>query len=216
MFKYFMTKSFFRLVMIGALIAFAGVFVYALRIDQANLERMRTPEPLGQGAGKPQVGGNGTVQGRLAIQHLSSREVADRLNQIVAEGFSFNQQNYASTIAGMEKYFVAGAYQDYKNFLQTSSIETTLASQGVQSGAYVEGPPLELNRGIFGGAFKWVFEVPVTISFLPVGATTYRDEEAGVQNRRILLRVQFARVEDAKDPDAIKIEIFQVLPPRRQ
>ncbi|PZQ43350.1 MAG: hypothetical protein DI551_12335 [Micavibrio aeruginosavorus] len=100
--------------------------------------------------------------------------------------------------------------------MTSAGFENTLATQNLQSGAFIEQAPLSLANGVYNNVYKWVFEVPVTVSFLPRNAESYRNDEATAINRRFLLRAQYARVEDKNDPNAIKIELWQVLPPRPQ
>jgi hypothetical protein len=210
-----MTKSFFRLMMLIALALFVGVFLYAIEIDKHN----RPPEglhlPAGVAGGKPVLKGAGAARNPLAAQHMTSGEMARMLSDIVAESLSFTKSTFTYNSLQAEKYFTPAGYAQYKEFLTKAGFEGALASGELQSAAYAEQEALEITRGVFGGVFKWLFEVPVTISFIPVNADTYRDGGIKPENRRILLRVQFTRVEDANDPQAVKIEGWQVLPPRK-
>ena len=201
--------------MLCALAGFIGVFVYAVEIENNNNAPAGMVVPFGTGSGKPIVAGDTQTKSGLAIQHMSSSEVAQKLEEIMAEALSFNKNNFAYNVAAVEKYFTPAGYAQYREFLNSASFETTLNAQNLQSGAFVEQAPLELNKGVFGNAYKWVFEVPVTISFIPRNSETYRNDETKALNRRILLRTQFSRVADANDPNAVKIEIWQVLPARK-
>ncbi len=215
-FRAFLTKTAFRLAMLCAFFAFIGVFVYALKIEESNVPPKDLVVPFGKGSGKAIVAGASQTTGGITLQHMSSAEVAERLEEIIAEALSFNKSNYTYGTASVEKYFTPEGYAQYKQFLASALFEQTITSQNLQSGAYVEQAPLELNKGVFGNAYKWVFEVPVTISFIPRNSETYRNDETKALNRRILLRAQFTRVQDPKDPNAVKIEIWQVLPARKQ
>ena len=138
-----------------------------------------------------------------------------RLTEVIAEALSFDKDNYNSVTTGMRKHFTEEGYSQYVQFLTNSAFETTLAQQDLRAGAYVDGVPIELGRGVYGDAFKWVFEVPVTVSFIPRNSETYDNAQTKPENRSFTLRAQFARVNDPKDPNAIKIELWQALPPRK-
>lgn len=217
MFKTFMTKTAFRLMMLAALVLFLGVFWYAMEIDKKNIapEGLRLPAEVAAGRPVIQEQLGGAQVKRIEKQHMTSNELGMRLSDIVGESLSLTKGNYAYNTAAAEKYFTPTGYAQYKDFLKSASFEQALASGSVQSAAYVEQEALLITSGVYSNAYKWLFEVPVTISFIPMNAETYRNNEIRAENRRILLRAQFTRVEDPADPLAVKIEIWQVLPPRR-
>lgn len=201
----------------AAAVLFVGVFIYAFNLEMSNTPPEGYRAPFANSNGKPVLDKNAVPEGiDLTIQHLSGREVGMRLTEIVAESLSFNRGDFVYNSGVMEKYFTPTAYAQYTQFLANSAFRQTLEERNLQSGAFVEQEPLELTSGVFNGAYKWLFEVPVTISFIPKDAESYRDENLVPINRRILLRAQFTRVDDAKDPDAVRIEIWEVLPPRPQ
>ncbi len=216
MLKHFMTKSFFRLMMLVALFAFVGVFYYAMQIDKRNVAPPGLRMPAGTSGGKAIVTqGNVKPSSPLEAQHMTSNELAMKLSDIVADTLSFTKGNFTYNSASAEKYFTTTGYAQYKEFLTKASFEPALADGTLQSAAYVEQEALMITNGVFNGAYKWLFEVPVTISFIPVNPDTYRNGAIKPENRRILLRAQFSRVADPNDPLAVKIEVWQVLPPRR-
>lgn len=213
MFRNFLTKSFFRLVFIAALVLFLGVFMYAFRLDVTNVgpSDMRTHFSYNSDKAVP---ANGATSVDLKIRNHSSREIADMLGNIIAECLTFDKGNFVYNSGVMRDYFTPEGYTQYQAFLNKTSFQTTLTQNNLQSGVILETQPLELASGVYGGAYKWVFEVPVTLSFIPQNADSYRDEVITPQNRRFILRIQLARVPDPINPEAVRIEIWQVLPPR--
>lgn len=214
-FKLFLQKSFFRLIMLAALACFIGVFVFAVEIDKRNTGPADMRLPNAEQLGRPVVAGEkGKTDNPLAIQHMGSREVSRMLTDIIAESLTFDQETFRSVTTDAKKNFTPEGYAQYLQFLSNSAFEAALSSGNLHAGAYAEEEPVELARGVYGNAFKWVFEVPVTISLIPRNAETYRNEETKPQNRSFVLRAQMVRVNDPQDPNAVKIELWQVLPPR--
>lgn len=202
--------------MVMALVLFVGVFIFAFDMEKYNVppEGMKAPfGNVGKAVGK--FADTTSTRGGLEMQNYSGREIGYRLTEVVAETLSFDKGNYVYNLGAMEKYFTPEGYAQYKQFLNGSQFQQTLQTQNLQSGAFVQQEPLELTSGAVNGVYKWLFEVPVTISFIPKDSETYRDGAVQPQNRNILLRVQFTRVQDANDPEAVKIETWQALPPRR-
>lgn len=214
-FKLFLQKTIFRLSMLAALAAFIGVFYFAVKLEEGNKPPEVLQLPSDVQFGSPAVEGQDrTGANVLAVQHMGSREVAVALTDIIAESLSFNQSDYRAVTSGVQKYFTPGGYIQYTDFLRNSSFEASLAAQNLQAGAYVAGNPQELARGVYDGVFKWVFEIPVTVSMIPRNTNAYGGEAAAPQNRNFTLRAQIARVNDPQDPNAIKIELWQALAPR--
>lgn len=215
MLRDFFVKNFFFLLMICALFGFIGVFLYAVDLESNNKPPAGMRMPGDAKMGRASVMKGGELEGNLKIQHLSGREVAMHLSDIIAEALTFNKDNFTSNAASMQKYFTPDGYKQYLEFLGSSGVRETLSEQNLQSGAYIEETPMELTKGVYDGAYKWVFEVPVTISYVPRESESYRDAQTQAQNRRFVLRAQFARVQDTQDPDIIKIENWQILPARK-
>lgn len=201
--------------MLAAVLAFFGVFYFAVKLEEGNKppKVLQLPSEVQFGApaieGQDRGGANA-----LTVQHMGSREVAMELSDIIAEALSFNQSTYRAVRSGVQKYFTGEGYEQYTHFLENSAFESALAAQNLQAGAYVSGNPQELARGVYDGAFKWVFEIPITVSLIPLNTDGYRSDSAAPQNRNFTLRAQIARVNDPQDPNAIKIELWQVLAPR--
>lgn len=209
--KFYFTENLFRLGFVAALVGFIGVFVYALQIERNNRPPADLMLPNGVAvSGRPAIQGGDNAS--LTIQNHSSPEVAQMLLDMIAESLSFTGATYDRNIAAVEPYFTPSGYRQYKEFLAGSGFAQTLSQQNLQAGAYIQGAPLEINRGAYNGAFKWVFEVPVTISFVPTQFNTYRGDTVRAQNRKIVLRVQLTRVADPRNPDAVRIEIWQAKP----
>ncbi|PZO86720.1 MAG: hypothetical protein DI626_05760 [Micavibrio aeruginosavorus] len=208
----FIEKNLFRLLIAGAVLSFIGVFVYAVHMEQYNVPPPNLRADFQRDSSRAMAAGK--AASHIEVQHLSGREVAMQLNDIVAESLTFSRDSFPSTTKSVQKYFTPGGYAQYMQFIESTGFQKTLADQDLQSGAYVELDPLELSSGVYSGAYKWLFEVPVTISFVPRATQSYRDPQTGTQNRRFTLRAQFTRVNDPQDPEAVKIEIWQVLPPR--
>lgn len=188
--------------------AFIGIFVYAIILEGNLKSNAVTEPPFKANMGKAVV--TGTLKdANLTVQHMSTTEVSTVLTQIIAESLSLNANNYDSVVAAQQKYFTPAAYQQYLAFLTQTNMKQTLTEQNLQSGAFPEQDPLELNSGVFGTAYKWLLEAPVTMSFVKRGTQGYENTAITSQNRRFVLRTQFTRVKDA-DPNAIKIEIWQV------
>lgn len=189
---------------------FCLLFVYAYTLEAAYTPPQDMVAPFAQTAGKPVIAGSNKTG--LEIQNLSARDIEQKIEIIVPEALSFNRSNFSGGTTLVQKYFTAGGYQQYKQFMQAAGLETAI-QQNFQTSVFLDAPPLEISSGVFGGAYKWLFEVPITLNFIPKDIQSYRGGETA-QARKALLRIQFTRVLDQADPDAVKIEIWQAGAPR--
>lgn len=207
-FRLYASRNAFRLVAFGALAGFILVFVYALHIEQKNTGPAELVFPGGQDAtGRPSIQAQENAGG-LAVQNFSADEMSVLISALVGETLSFPSSNMASVTDRARAYFTPDGFRQYQSFLSSSGLQSTISAGRFKAAAFVETSPLEVTRGAYGGRFKWVFDVPATISFSnPDGSIA--------ENRKLTLRLQFSRVPDPQDPEAVKVEIWQVLPGRR-
>lgn len=211
--RFFVTKGFFSLVPLIAFCFFILLFVYAYGLEQNRDVPSDMKAPFIQTTGKPQTA-DSKNKNRLEQQNRSGREISILLSDIIAEGLSFDKNNAAKRKAAMAKYFTQSGYSQYLQFLESAGMETSIIKDDLQSGVILNQSPLEVSAGVYSGAYKWLFEAPITISVIPRDAQTYRGGETSALNRRAMLRVQFTRVNDLSDPDAVKIELWQAIASR--
>ncbi len=213
MLKYYFQKFTFQIVALTAAVLFAGLFFFASIVDRNDPPpadvRTQFQNSLGNPLSKTSAG-----TADLSIKHMSSQEVSNLLEIILAECLSFNPSDFDQNSRLVQNYFTAQGYEQYKAYLSQSKFGEIVKGQNLQSGAYADRPPLEINSLVQNGAYKWLFEVPVTISFIPVRAQTYNGGATTAQNQRFTLRVQFTRVNEPANPGKIRIEIWQILAPR--
>lgn len=216
MFKYYLQQFFFQILIAAAAVLMVGLFFYAKAVDNNNPPPADAKTLFKNSLGKPKPLSDAEIgEADLAVQHMSSQEVGNLLEIIIAECLSFNPSDFDKNSRLVQSYFTAQGYEQYKAYLQKTDFGNVIKSRNLQSGAFAERPPLEVNSLVQNGVYKWLFEVPVTLSFIPVNSQTYRDGATKAQNQRFTLRVQLTRVKDAKNANKISIEIWQIMPPRR-
>jgi hypothetical protein len=143
---------------------------------------------------------------------MSGQEVARWVEVIAVESLSLTPSNFDENTRLVKNYFTDSGYQQYQSYLSQTKFEEVLKQRGLQSGAILERPPLKANAMVQNGVFKWLYEVPVTLSFIPAGQT--RGSAVNAQNQRFTLRLQLTRAADPQNPNRIKVEIWQILPSR--
>lgn len=213
MFRYYFQQFFFQILVALAAVLMVGLFLYAKSVRNNDMPPADVKTQFQNSLGKP-LGPAKAGEVDLSVKHLSNQEVAKFLNIILAESLSFNPSDFDYNTAQVENYFTPQGYQQYKDYLAKTKFGEIIKTQRLQSGAYAERPPIEINSTVQNGVYKWLFEVPVTLSFIPVNSQTYRSGAIKAQNQRFTLRVQLTRVKDPVSPNKVSIEIWQILAPR--
>lgn len=152
-----------------------------------------------------------TASNNVAIDqpHRSDRELGDWLMQAMAHALSFNADTYQPLLAQLNNGFSPQALEQFKTWAIDSGIVDALTANGLQLNAFVSDPPFLLNQGVIGGRFRWLYEVPVMISFVPRGSTiVVTDEDA--HSTRLLITVQIGRIENSILEHGVQLESWSV------
>ncbi len=202
-------KWIFRLFVTFAVLLFLGVFFYAFQLTVND-----TTGDLRQAPFDYKMAHEDAATIDLSNPQVTTRQLEMDVAETVADVLSFDSKNYASRTRAAKTNFTEDGYTQYMGYLTSSNITGSLAERDLQCGAYTEGSPLLLNNGVVDGVYKWLFEVPVTLSFIPRVTSYDGNGRVDALNRRILVRVQVTRVYDGANPMALRIESWQVLPAR--
>lgn len=135
------------------------------------------------------------------------------VNVIISEALSFDAVDYYSTVANMRKnYFTNEAYEDYQKSLTKYNIAQYLTQNGMSTHVLVEETPALMNEGVVDGRYRWLYDVPVTISYRRKGASTTELP----QNVQVKIRLQVGRVIDEDDPMALRVDTWSFTPIKRR
>lgn len=145
----------------------------------------------------------------LDLPHRSAADLSEWLMQALAETLSFTSDNYDDHIKLMTNGFSPEGVSQFNTWVTSSGIFNALHSNGLQLNGFVSEDPFLLNEGTVGGRYRWLFEVPVIISFVPRGTTNLAKQE-GINSRKLLITLQLGRYADSVLPDAVKVESWSV------
>ncbi|MEZ5902783.1 MAG: DotI/IcmL family type IV secretion protein [Alphaproteobacteria bacterium] len=199
MFKFWYEKFVMRFAFVLAFLAFIGVLFYAVSTE-LNQEPPATIAPF-----KENVKEVETQTISLAAAHRSNREIESWLQEAVSEALSFDLSTYKSNAKNIYPYFTKAGFQEYQKYLQDTGIFETLKTRDNRISVFVEGQSLLLNTSSVEGVYRWLYQVPITISFLPRNANDLTKTK-DVVTKQLDLRLQVTRVNLKNDPDAVQIE----------
>lgn len=142
----------------------------------------------------------------LSVPHRTAREISEWLGMYASDLLTFKANGYQAHIREMEPSFSNDGLAAYMEFLRGESILKVLENGQHDITTIKQGEPLLLNDGEIGGRYRWLYEIPVMISYIQSNTTDYK----GVTpvNRRYTITLQVGRVQDAPNEHNLLIETF--------
>lgn len=136
------------------------------------------------------------------------KEVAEWLVRAISEVFNLQAGQYDEHMKLLATGMDAKALSDFEAFSQAARIRETLQANDLKMNAFVEEEPILLNQGPVAGRYRWLFEMPVLLTFLPRSANSY--EKTQPVSQRILVTVQVGRMPRGQGIEDLMIESFMV------
>jgi len=209
--RFNLQKNLFRSVYVLMAVMLVAMAYYAYQIEiRLQQERNISEAPFAENTGRER-----SIRPiPIDKPHRTARELSNWVNIAVAEALSFDASSYGSRLRDVRPYFNEEGYNQYINYLSQARLQESLRQNNLRVSVLAEQMPLLLNDEEVRGVYRWLFQVPVTMSFVPVDLKNYQPETRPI-NRRLLVRVQVGRVNLPGDPNAVKIESWEVLANRQ-
>ena len=141
--------------------------------------------------------------------HRSAADLGEWLSQAMSETLSFNSDSYQDNLKLLTKGMNPEALAQYNAWATSSGILAVLQKNQMQLNGSVEEKPFLVNEGPVEGRYRWLFEIPVLISFIPRGATAL-EKQPSSDDRKLLMTIQIGRVAESQLPDHVMIESWSV------
>lgn len=149
--------------------------------------------------------------GSLAVAHRRPEQIAEWLARATSEIFTTDSATYQNHLAHLGTGMSESGMADFTKFMQDSNILAELQTQGMRLQGYVEEMPLLLNEGPLNGRYRWLYEMPVKVTFIPRGTRTYKDMKDPTENTlNFIVQTQIGRVEKGPGDDNVVIETWRV------
>lgn len=136
--------------------------------------------------------------------HRASADITEWVINTASDLMMFEDSDYKQKLEDTKRYFDEGGRGQYEAFLNDTKIIKVLESGKYEVRSYVSDAPLLLNEGAVSGRYRWLYEVPVMVSYLPRGSSTYKNLEP--VNQSIVIRLQLGRSADAETDLRLQVE----------
>ncbi len=84
--------------------------------------------------------------------------------------------------------------------MEKSNIVQMLHDRGLLMRVIVDDQPSQINKGPVDGSYRWLYDLPLTLSFLKPGVKSYENAETDL-NQHVVIRMQVGRVPRKKNKD---------------
>ncbi len=129
--------------------------------------------------------------------HMTTHALQEWVSQAVTNSLTLDKPQPDPQKLSMN--FEPYAVQEFQTWLQNSGVVTDLQNGDITLRAVAAAPPQLLSQGVLSGTYRWVFEIPVLVSYVPRGTTSLKAAAAMPQSRNFTLRVQIGRVNAQND-----------------
>lgn len=206
MFKFWYEKFLFRFSFIFAFCAFLGVFVYAY-FTEIMIKLPGEKAPFSETLIEDSTDSVLPEQRSLPLekQHRTNKELQNWTSMAVSESLSFDKESFSNVSQTIRAYFTDEGFQQYQNYLLSSGIIESIKKNDYRMSIFIEEKPLLLNGSTIQNIYRWLYQLPVTLSFLPRNAANLIGR-GDMVNRKMTLRIQVRRVKLPDNPNAIQIE----------
>lgn len=153
---------------------------------------------------------DGSVGEGMQSPHRHPSQISDWLMQVMSQILNIelaHNEDYLKVVAATMN---PKAQSDFGTFMTGSNIMATMQARNMNLHSMVENPPILLNKGVVGDRYRWLFEMPVTITFLPAGSTSYDPKKGEFTSQRIIVTAQVGRVPVGQGVDELMLESFSV------
>jgi len=138
--------------------------------------------------------------------HRLSKEIGMWIMTAAADAMNFEAGSAAAQVTSHAKMFDTAGEGQYTAFLRDKNILKVIEDGRYSVRSYVGEQPLLLNEGVVNGRYRWLFRVPVVVSYLDKNMKTYKNAPAPIV-QQATLNVQIGRVQSDEDkPDGLQIE----------
>lgn len=141
----------------------------------------------------------------LGNPHRSTGQITDWVVTAVSESMTFDKNDSAENFAATGGYFSTIGRAQYEKFLKDSRLSNVIESNKYYVRSYVREVPVLLNEGAVNEHYRWLYEVPVMVSYMERGANYTR---ASPVNQEMTVTIQIGRSPRAANAAGIMIETW--------
>jgi hypothetical protein len=140
----------------------------------------------------------------LEQPHRRNLEISQWLMETLSGSTTYVNANYKPDLEKIQGSFTVEGRQQLTDFLTHIGAIKALDSGQYTVRGFVREVPVTLNEGPVGGYYRWLYEAPITITYLPRDTSTYKN--AKPVNQYFLVTVQVGRTATETNEIGVLVE----------
>lgn len=146
-------------------------------------------------------------QNNLANPHRTSEEITVWAQNAAAEVTAFMPEEFTPKLTEIKKMFTPQGWVEYATWMRDSQVADMVRTQNYSVSTIINGNVRIVNTGSVAGAYHWLIEMPVIVTFLHPDAS---GEQQPLNGGRFRLVIQLGRIAAEPDEDGLIIEGWKV------
>lgn len=142
----------------------------------------------------------------LEHAHTNEAVVGKWLIEAVSESLSYKITDTQDVYDKNAVFFSPSGLAQFRTFMEQNNIQKVLDSKRFNVRSFVKEDPLLLNSAKAEGRFRWLFEVPLMVSYMDAKDFNYKEDDP--VNQHLVLTVQVGRVAQADNELGVLIETW--------
>jgi len=133
----------------------------------------------------------------LNLPNMGTSALMSWAAQSATEVMTFGFHDYQRRMQQSSRHFTRHGWENFTNALQKSRIIESIESTRQVVTAQPSGAPILIQEGVFNGKYRWVVDLPLTVTY-----------QAGTANRtdNLMVRLVIDRVPSLENPNGVGIE----------
>lgn len=178
-------------------------------------DRNRTPDTGSSDTiGVPYAGPGAEEDNAKSLDrpHRTPEQIRRWLTEAITNILTFDPQRYDAHKEDIAAVMDPAAVAEFDSQMQDSNLLYYLETNNLNLASFVE-PFNNLNhlqnQGVINGRYRWLYKIPVNLTFLPAGIYSYEDSTA--PSKPAFIYVQVGRADpDSEYPDALVLESWDM------
>jgi len=162
------------------------------------------PKPAWMEYKNPYVG----EQNNLSNPNRSTEEIMSWTRDMTTNALTFEPDELNTKIAALKANFSNPGWADYGVYMKDSRFMEMVGQKRYNASTIVDGDMVLKASGPMAGAYRWVVEVPLLVTFHEVNRAGVA---MPVTSGNFRLKIQIGRVDKEEGKDGMKIDSWQMI-----
>jgi len=146
-------------------------------------------------------GGLSESSDNLSVAHRHEDQIGEWVMEKMAAALNIPANGYKIHLQDLTGFFDQYAVAGFDKFMRDTNILPRLETGTYSLRSFVDEKPYLINEGAVEKRYRWLFEVPVTLTFMPTGGVDnpYAEKGKDPATYKLIITTQVGRVSGGDD-----------------